>query len=64
MKILSDTNSVFDFILRGTTFYKLALKILGLVRKDDVEEYVSESVITDIYYLVYRPVRDKGNVKN
>ncbi len=38
--------------------------MFGLARKDDVEEYVSESAIIDIYYLVYRPIRDKGSVKN
>ena len=63
MKILIDTNIILDVMLRREPFYKLSLKILGLTKKDDVEEYVSASAITDIYYLAYRQLRDKGKVK-
>ena len=51
MKILIDTNIILDVMLRREPFYKLSLKILGLTKKDDVEEYISASAITDIYYL-------------
>lgn len=63
MKILIDTNIVLDVMLKREPFYKLSLEILGLAKKDDVEEYVSASAITDIYYLAYRQLRDKGMVK-
>ena len=63
MKILIDTNIILDVMLRREPFYKLSLKILGLTKKDDVEEYISASAITDIYYLAYRQLRDKGKVK-
>ena len=64
MKILIDTNIVLDVMLKREPFYKLSLEILGLSKKDNIEEYVSASAITDIYYLAYRQLRDKGMVKN
>ena len=64
MKILIDTNIVLDVMLKREPFHKLSLEILGLAKRDDVEEYVSASAITDIYYLAYRQLRDKGMVKN
>lgn len=63
MKILIDTNIVLDVMLKREPFHKLSLEILGLAKRDDVEEYVSASAITDIYYLAYRQLRDKGMVK-
>ena len=63
MKILIDTNIVLDVMLRREPFYKMLLEILSLAKKDDVEEYVSASAITDIYYLAYRQLRDKGMVR-
>lgn len=63
MKILVDTNIVLDVMLKREPFYKSSLEILGLTKRDDVEEYVSASAITDIYYLAYRQLRDKEVVK-
>lgn len=63
MKILIDTNIVLDVMLKREPFYRLSLEILSLAKRDDVEEYVSASTITDIYYLAYRQIRDKGSVK-
>lgn len=63
MKILIDTNIVLDVMLKREPFYRLSLEILRLAKKDDVEEYVSASAITDIYYLAYRQLRDRGMVR-
>ena len=63
MKILVDTNIVLDVMLKREPFYKSSLEILNLNKKDDVEEYVSASAITDIYYLAYRQLKDKVKVK-
>lgn len=49
MKILIDTNIVLDVMLKREPFYRLSLEILSLAKRDDVEEYVSASAITDIY---------------
>lgn len=50
-------------MLKREPFYKSSLEILGLTKRDNVEEYVSASAITDIYYLAYRQLRDKEVVK-
>lgn len=63
MKILIDTNIVLDVMLKREPFYTVSLKILGLAIRDDLEEFVSASAITDIYYLAYRQIRDKDSVK-
>ena len=63
MKILIDTNIVLDVMIKREPFYKLSMEILSLTKKDDIEEYVSASAITDIYYLAYRQLRDKSMVK-
>ena len=63
MKILIDTNIVLDVMLKREPFYRLSVEVLSLSKRDNVEEYVSASAITDIYYLAYRQLRDKGLVK-
>ncbi|MCM1156809.1 MAG: PIN domain-containing protein [Roseburia sp.] len=64
MKILIDTNIVLDVMLKRGSFYEMSLAILNLAKRDDVDEFVSASAITDIYYLAYRQLRDKGMVRN
>lgn len=64
MRILIDTNIVLDVMLKREPFYRMSLEILSLAKKDDVEEYISASAVTDIYYLAYRQLRDKGIAKN
>lgn len=63
MRILIDTNIVLDVMLKREPFYRMSLEILRLAKKDDVKEYISASTVTDIYYLAYRQLRDKGIVK-
>lgn len=59
MKILIDTNIVLDVMLMREPFYKLSAEILSLSKKDDINEYVSASAVTDIYYIAYRQLKDK-----
>lgn len=59
-----DTNIVLDVMLKREPFYRMSMEILSIAKKDDVEEYISASAVTDIYYLAYRQLRDKGIVKN
>lgn len=64
MRILIDTNIVLDVMLKREPFYRMSLEILSLAKRDDVEEHISASAVTDIYYLAYRQLRDKGIVNN
>ncbi|MCM1125157.1 MAG: PIN domain-containing protein [Lachnospiraceae bacterium] len=63
MKILIDTNIVLDVMLKREPFYRISAEILGLAKRDDIEEYISASAITDIHYLAYRQLRDKATVR-
>lgn len=63
MKILIDTNIVLDVMLKREPFYRMAVEILGLSKRDDVKEYISASAVTDIYYIAYRQTRDNSAVR-
>lgn len=63
MKILTDTNIVLDVILKREPFYTMSMDVLRLAQREDIQEYVSASAITDIYYLSYHQLRDKKLVK-
>ena len=61
MKILIDTNVVWDVILERQPFYNFSAKVLELADKG-VDEYISAAAITDIYYLAYRDLKDREKV--
>ena len=59
MRILIDTNVVLDVLLKREPFYKVAVEVMELTKLNNVQEYVSASAITDIYYLAYRQLKNK-----
>ncbi len=63
MKLLIDTNFILDIILERQPFYSNSVKVLSLAKKEDVEEYISASAVTDVSYLLYRQLKDKGRAK-
>lgn len=63
MRILTDTNIVLDVILKREPFYAMSMDVLRLAQREDIQEYVSASATTDIYYLSYRQLKDKRLVK-
>lgn len=62
MKILIDTNVVLDVLLMREPFCKDAVRVLELTKRDDIKEYVSASAVTDIYYISFRQLKNKGLV--
>lgn len=63
MKLLIDTNIILDVLLKRQPFCDDAAKVLGLVSRKDVEEYISAAAVTDIHYIAYRALRDKATVR-
>ena len=59
MKILIDTNVILDVLLKREPFCKAAIEVLELAKLNNVQEYVSASAITDIYYLACRQLKNK-----
>lgn len=63
MRILIDTNVILDVLLKRSSFYETAIEVLKLSARDDIQEFVSASAITDIYYIAYKNLRDKAAVR-
>ena len=53
MKLLIDTNVVLDVLLKREPFYEASADVLKLTQRDDVCEYISDSAVTDIYYIAH-----------
>ena len=64
MKLLIDTNVVLDVLLRREPFSKTAAEVLNLTQRDDVQNYVSASAITDIYYIANKQMKDRDAVRD
>lgn len=60
MKLLIDTNVILDVLLKREPYYQTSAKVLNLAGRNDVEEYVSASAVTDIFYISYRMLKDKN----
>ena len=63
MRILIDTNIVLDILLNRTPFVQDAVDLLKLCG-EHIQESISATPITDIYYISYKALRDKHKVKD
>lgn len=59
MKLLIDTNIVLDVLLKREPFCQDAVNVMNLAKYDDVQEYISASAVTDIYYIAYKQIKDR-----
>ena len=59
MKLLIDTNIVLDVLLKREPFCHDAVKVMNMAQYDDIQEYISASAVTDIYYIAYKQIRDR-----
>lgn len=64
MKLLIDTNVVLDVILKREPFFVRSFEVLALSKKEDIQEYISASAVTDIYYLAQRQLKNKDLAKS
>ena len=64
MKLLIDTNVILDVLLRREPFFRAAAAVLDLSQRTDVQEYVSASAITDIYYIANRQLKDRTSAQD
>lgn len=64
MKLLIDTNVILDVLLRHEPFFRAAAAVLDLSQRTDVQEYVSASAITDIYYIANRQLKDRTSAQD
>lgn len=59
MKVLIDSNVIFDVILKREKFYKPALQIFHLAELKKIKAFISSSSVTDIYYMLHKQFHDK-----
>ena len=52
MKILIDTNIIFDLALIRMPFYEEADEIFYLIEQNKIQGFVSATTVTDIYYVL------------
>ena len=45
--------------MKREPFYQDAVKVMNMAQYDDVQEYISASAVTDIYYSAYRQIKDR-----
>ena len=64
MKLLIDTNVVLDVLLKREPYFHAAADVLNLTQRGDVQEYVSASAVTDIYYIAKRQMKNHAAVKD
>lgn len=63
MKLLIDTNVVLDVLLKREPYFDASRKVLELAGNQNIQEYVSASSITDIYYIVHRQTKSKDTAR-
>ena len=59
-KILIDTNVVLDVALDRELFVKKSVEFIRLIVKNNIEAFVTETTVTDIYYITHKK---SGHVK-
>lgn len=64
MKLLIDTNIILDVLLKREPFCEPAVGVLNLSQRNDIQEYISASAVTDIYYIAYKQLKDRALVKS
>lgn len=62
MQIMVDTNVVLDVLLNRSAFVQDSAAILKTA-SEDIQEFVTASAITDIYYIARRELKDSLQAK-
>ena len=63
MRILIDTNVILDVLLRREPFYQAGRSVLEMAKYSEIEEIISASAVTDIYYVVNRTMKNPAVVR-
>ena len=58
LNLLIDSNVVLDIFLKREPFFSMSVRAVSLSRSHDVNNFISASSVTDIYYLAYKNLKD------
>lgn len=65
LNFLIDTNVVVDSFLKREPFFSMSQRVISLSRQyPDVNNFVSASTVTDIYYITYKNLKDHQVVRD
>ena len=64
MRIMLDTNVILDVLLQREPFHEAGKRVMELAQYAEIEEYVSASAVTDIFYIAHRALRDVALVSD
>ena len=54
LNLLIDTNVALDVILKREPFFETSVKVISLTERAGINEFVSATTVTDIYYIARR----------
>ena len=63
LKFLIDSNVVLDMFLEREPFVTAARDVMALSKDYDVQNFISASSVTDIYYIAYKNLKDHQVVR-
>ena len=63
MDLLIDSNVILDRILKRQPFFESAKNVFKLSKKADINLKMSASSVTDVYYIAYRTLKDRTQVR-
>ena len=58
LNFLIDTNVALDFILEREPFFEASVEVISLTENAGVNEFVSATTVTDIYYIAKRHLKN------
>lgn len=58
LNLLIDTNVIVDSFLEREPFLSMSRQAISLSKKYDVQNFISASSVTDIYYITYRGLKN------
>ena len=64
MKVIMDNNVILDVFQNRDPFVQFSSKVLRLVETRHVKGYIAANSVTDIYYVLYRSLKDRKKVYN
>lgn len=56
--LLIDSNVILDIFLKREPFFSMSVRAVSLSRSHDINNFISASSVTDIYYLAYKNLKD------
>ncbi len=58
LNLLIDTNVALDFILEREPFFEASVEVISLTENAGINEFVSATTVTDIYYIAKRHLKN------